>query len=103
VTLCIIFNYISVVDVLYSAASGIGFHVAQQLAIKGAKVYVGARNAQKAQDAIVEMRNAPSTIREGNLLPLAMDLGNLSEVQKVAQAFVARETRLDILVNNAGL
>jgi len=32
-----------------------------------------------------------------------MDLGNLSEVQKVAQAFVGRETRLDILVNNAGL
>jgi NADP-dependent 3-hydroxy acid dehydrogenase YdfG len=49
------------------------------------------------------MRNTASTIREGNLLPLAMDLGNLSEVQKVGQAFVARETRLDILVNNAGL
>jgi NAD(P)-dependent dehydrogenase (short-subunit alcohol dehydrogenase family) len=83
--------------------SGIGFHIAQQLAINGAKVYVGARDGQKAQDAIVEMRKAYPAIREGNLVPLAMNLGNLKEVQHVAREFVAKENRLDILVNNAGL
>jgi len=86
-----------------NAASGIGFHIAQQLAIKGAKVYVGARNTRKAQDAITEMRKEPSTIGEDNLFPLAMNLSDLKEVQRAAREFVAKEARLDILVNNAGL
>ncbi|KZP14456.1 short-chain dehydrogenase [Athelia psychrophila] len=86
-----------------NSSVGIGYHVAHQLAIKGAKVYVGARNVQKAQAAIEEMRKDTPSIAEGNLVPLAMDLGDLKEVQTGASEFVAKEERLDILVNNAGL
>ncbi|KZP16710.1 short-chain dehydrogenase [Athelia psychrophila] len=86
-----------------NSSVGIGYHVAHQLAIKGAKVYVGARNVQKAQAAIEEMRKDTPSIAEGKLVPLAMDLGDLKEVEKVAREFVAKEERLDILVNNAGL
>jgi NAD(P)-dependent dehydrogenase (short-subunit alcohol dehydrogenase family) len=78
---------------MYSATSDIGFHIAHQLAIKGAKIYGGARNTQKAQDA---------EIRKDNLLALGTNLGDLKEVRQVAQQFVAKE-RLDISVNNAGL
>ncbi|KZP30662.1 short-chain dehydrogenase [Athelia psychrophila] len=86
-----------------NSSVGIGYHVAHQLAIKGAKVYVGARNVQKAQAAIEEMRKDTPSIAEGKLVPLAMDLGDLKEVLKIAREFVAKEERLDILVNNAGL
>jgi NAD(P)-dependent dehydrogenase (short-subunit alcohol dehydrogenase family) len=66
-------------------------------------VYIGARNIQKAQDAIHEMRSISPVIPDGNLLPLGMEMGNLPEVKKVAERIVASESRLDILVNNAAL
>jgi len=47
------------------------------------------------------MRKESAAIK-GKLLPLAMGLINLKEVQTVAHEFIA-QTRLDILVNNAGL
>ena len=87
----------------HSATSGIGFHVAQQLAIKGAKVYVGARNSEKAHDAIIEMIKAAPLIKHDHLVPLAMNLEDLKQVQSTAWELVAKAGRLDILVNKAGL
>lgn len=86
-----------------SSSDGIGYHIALQLALKGAKVYVGARDTQKAQAAIKEMQQDNTAILAGKLVPLAMDLGDLKQVRRVARGFVASEERLDILVNNAGL
>ncbi|KAF7976740.1 hypothetical protein HWV62_5714 [Athelia sp. TMB] len=86
-----------------NSSVGIGYHIALQLALKGAKVYVGARDIQKAQAAIKEMQQDNTAILAGKLVPLAMDLGDLKQVRKVAREFVASEERLDILVNNAGL
>ena len=102
VTPCTIF-IISAANHLHSSASGIGFHVAQQLAIKGAKVYVGARNSEKAHEAIAEMRKEAPSIKQEHLVPLVMDLGDLKQVQRVARGLVAKAGRLDILVNNAAL
>jgi NAD(P)-dependent dehydrogenase (short-subunit alcohol dehydrogenase family) len=72
------------------------------LALKGAKVYIGARTQEKALSGISEMLKL-SRLLEGFIHPLAMDLGNFEAVQKVARDFVAREERLDILVNNAAM
>lgn len=66
-------------------------------------MYVGARDIQKAQAAIKEMQEDDTATLAGKLFPLAMDLGDLKQVRKVAREFVASEERLDILVNNAGL
>ncbi|EIM90579.1 NAD-P-binding protein [Stereum hirsutum FP-91666 SS1] len=82
------------------APSSIGINVVEQLALKGAKVYIGARSLEKAQSAITELTK---TIPSANLKPLVMDLNDLKQVKAVAQAFVNEESRLDILVNNAGL
>jgi NAD(P)-dependent dehydrogenase (short-subunit alcohol dehydrogenase family) len=89
--------------VTFSNSSAIGFHIAHQLALKGAKVYVGARSTQKAQDAISEMRQQTPALNADRLRPFVMDLGDLKQVQKVAKNFISVESRLDILVNNAGL
>ncbi|OOO11370.1 short-chain dehydrogenase/reductase SDR [Aspergillus oryzae] len=84
-----------------NSPQGIGYHIAHQLAIKGAKVYVGARNREKSQNAIDEMlQSTPSLVHE-RLVPLAMDLNDFQQVQRTARGILEREERLDILVNNA--
>jgi NAD(P)-dependent dehydrogenase (short-subunit alcohol dehydrogenase family) len=86
-----------------SSPDGIGFHTALQLAAKGAKVYVGARSAAKAQEAIREMRNRDTSIGANRLHPFVADLGNLKAVRTAAENLMAATNRLDILINNAGL
>ncbi|KAF8462194.1 hypothetical protein JB92DRAFT_2776986, partial [Gautieria morchelliformis] len=81
---------------------GIGWHVANQLALHAAKVYVGTRSAVKANDGIAELRNA-SGGKSLDLRPLVIDLLDFKQVSLCAKEFVKNKSRLDILVNNAGL
>ncbi|KAJ7595361.1 NAD-P-binding protein [Mycena floridula] len=71
------------------SSTGIGFHIAHQLAVKGAKVYVSARDSTKVTEAIEEMRTL-SLATNLNVHPLVMDLGT-------------SKNKLDILVNSAAL
>ncbi|KAE8324552.1 hypothetical protein BDV39DRAFT_207847 [Aspergillus sergii] len=84
-----------------NSPQGIGYHIAHQLAIKGAKVYVGARSTEKSQHAIDEMLQSTPSLDHERLVPLAMDLNNFQQVQSTAGGILEREERLDILVNNA--
>ncbi|KAJ7599508.1 NAD-P-binding protein [Mycena floridula] len=83
-----------------NASTGLGFHIAHQLALKGAKVYVGARSLIKATKAIQEMKDMSVGVHL-DLHPFMADLGNFKEVQKAADSLIETETRLDILVNSA--
>lgn len=81
-----------------------GYNVAQQLALKGAKVYVSARSLEKANSAIKQMKEGNPSLAVGDLLhPLALELGDLQGINAKAAKFAAEEGRLDILVNNAAL
>jgi NAD(P)-dependent dehydrogenase (short-subunit alcohol dehydrogenase family) len=81
-----------------------GYNAAQQLALKGAKVYVSARSLEKAENAIKQMKeDHPSLDRDDLLRPLALELGDLQNINAVAAKFATEEDRLDILVNNAAL
>lgn len=86
-----------------STSGSIGFHIAQQLAIKGAKVYITTRDAAKATNAIKELKET-ATSKEGkelNLASLVVDFGEFGQILDAVKQFLATETRLDILVNNA--
>ncbi|KAL7759383.1 hypothetical protein ACKLNR_009473 [Fusarium oxysporum f. sp. zingiberi] len=82
---------------------GVGYHIAHQIALKGAKVYVGARNLQKATKAIRIMLAESPQLKPESLVPFAVDMGNFKQVQFAARKVVAEEPRLDILVNNAAV
>ncbi|KAF5623087.1 light induced alcohol dehydrogenase Bli-4 [Fusarium sp. NRRL 52700] len=82
---------------------GVGYHIAHQLALKGAKVYIGARNLQKATKAIRTMLAQSPQLKPESLVPFAVDMGNFKQVQFAARKVVAEEPRLDILVNNAAV
>jgi NAD(P)-dependent dehydrogenase (short-subunit alcohol dehydrogenase family) len=85
---------------LASDPDGIGFHVALQLALKGAKVYVGARTLQKAEFSISEMKER-TVLGNLKVFPLVMNLESPDEVKAAASKIMRAESRLDMLVNNA--
>ncbi|KAN0132336.1 NAD-P-binding protein [Lactarius tabidus] len=79
--------------------SGIGKETVKQLLAHNAKVYLAARNAQKADEAIAELKN--ETGKEAIFLQL--DLADIPAVRRSAQEFLSNESQLHVLINNAGV
>ncbi|KAK5994197.1 Short chain dehydrogenase/reductase dpfgH [Cladobotryum mycophilum] len=93
----------SKVSLVTGANAGIGFETARQLALHGAKVYLGARSQTRANQAISKILAQHASISVERLVWLSMDLSDLSSVVTAAQKFSSVEPRLDILINNAGI
>ncbi len=81
------------------ASSGLGLHVAIQLARLGAAVVMTARDRSRGEAALAAAR-----ARSGSgAVSLALcDLGSQADVRRLAAAWRAEHPRLDVLVNNAG-
>lgn len=76
---------------------GIGLAIVRGLLQAGCRVYLGAREVAKGQQAAAEL------VAEGDVLVLELDLTNQTTLDAAA-ARVQREVgHLDILVNNAGI
>ena len=71
------------------------------MALRGAKVYIGAQNEAKACEAIEGMKCEIPSIGVNQLHPFAAEMGDLKLAKEAAQKFTESESRLDILVNNA--
>lgn len=68
---------------------------------KNGKVYVTARSEDKASQAIKDIQAAvPNS--SGALVPLVLDLADLSTIKASAEVFTSAESRLHVLFNNAG-
>ena len=76
---------------------GIGFEIARGLLAAGCRVYIGARDAAKGQQAAAELA------AEGDARFLELDLANPATLAAAAAHLQRAEGRLDILVNNAGI
>lgn len=86
------------VALVTGANKGIGFEICRQLAKAGIQVVLGARDAEKAKDAVLTLR------KEGlNVDSVHIDLGNIADLAETATDFEKRFGGLDILVNNAGI
>ena len=77
------------------ANKGIGFEVARQLAAKGFRVFVGARN-EKAGRAAAQKIGAMATF-------LKIDVSDQESIQEAAKELAKVVDHLDVLVNNAGI
>jgi len=78
---------------------GIGKETARVLLLKGAKVYIATRSAEKAQAAINELKQA--TGKDACFLKL--DLADLDSVKAAAEEFIGKESELHTLYNNGGV
>jgi NAD(P)-dependent dehydrogenase (short-subunit alcohol dehydrogenase family) len=81
------------------ANTGLGFEAAKALAGRNARVILGCRSPEKAEQARAAILQKHGSADVGIV---EIDLGKLSSVKQAAAA-VAQEPRLDVLINNAGI
>jgi retinol dehydrogenase-12 len=79
--------------------AGVGKETVKQLLLHNAKIYLAARSAQKANEAIAELKNETGK----SAIFLQLDLSDIPAVRKSAQEFLSKESQLHILINNAGV
>jgi len=85
------------VAAITGASSGIGLAIAQALAREGVAVTLGARRADRLEEAAAAIRAAGGTANA-----VAMDVTSESDMQRLVEAARAGSGRLDIMVCNAG-
>ncbi|KAF7349754.1 NAD(P)-binding protein [Mycena sanguinolenta] len=78
---------------------GIGKETVKALLAHNAKVYLGARNRDKACKVIAELKT--ETNQEAEFLLL--DLADLPSIKAAAEEFMRKETKLHVLFNNGGV
>lgn len=88
------------VAIVTGANSGIGWEAARALAGKGATVIMACRNIAAANSAADKIKAGNPS---GNVVVMALDLGDLASVRAFASAFRENYERLDLLINNAGV
>jgi retinol dehydrogenase-12 len=93
-------NLIGKVVIVTGSNSGIGLETARILSSVGAKVIIPCRTMEKANGAIAHIQK---TVPQADLLPMQLDLSDLSSVKAFADDFLALGLALDILINNAGI
>ncbi len=86
------------VALVTGASSGLGYASALALAEAGADLVVASRSLERLADICraIEARGRQA-------FPLAVDVRDLAQVRRMADAAVERFGRIDILVNSAGL
>ena len=85
--------------VVTGANSGIGKATAEELTRRGADVMITARDADRGEAAVADIRRATGrTVGLGSL-----DLADLASVRDFAAGYRREHDRLDVLVNNAGV
>lgn len=90
------------VAIVTGGTSGIGEVCVRELARKGCKVYLFARNQGRAEEAIKRMHEHSKDIK-GEITFVHCDTSDFESVQTAAQQFKSQQDRLDILLNNAGI
>lgn len=87
------------VALVTGANRGIGREVARQLAERGYRVLLSARDGAQAMAVAAEV--SESTGR--TVSPVTLDVSNPASIERAAEQVAADPGRLDVLVNNAGV
>ena len=86
--------------VVTGANSGVGLETARGLARTGGTVVMTARNREKGEAALADVR---ASTGNDKLRLQMLDLASLASVQRAAEELAETCDRIDVLVNNAGL
>lgn len=86
------------VVVITGASSGIGEAVGKALALKGAKVVLGARRTERLQKIVTEIEN-----NGGQAVYHQTDVTSNQEMEALVKKAIDTFGRVDVLLNNAGI
>lgn len=84
--------------IITGASSGIGWHLAKQLAAEGATVVACARREERLSELVQEIESAG-----GKCLTVAGDITSAATRSKLLETCANQLGGLDILINNAGI
>ncbi|HEX2592684.1 MAG TPA: SDR family oxidoreductase [Rhizomicrobium sp.] len=87
------------VVVVTGGTSGIGEVAATELAKKGARIVLIARDRGRAADTLAKLKAANPTVAH---TAHYAELSSIAEMKRVAAEVAAAEPKIDVLVNNAG-
>ncbi len=87
------------VVVLTGGTSGIGQVAAVELARRGARIVLIARDRARAAQALADVNNAGPGLAH---CAMYADLASIGETRRVAAEIAVAEPRIDVLINNAG-
>ncbi|MBR7048351.1 MAG: SDR family NAD(P)-dependent oxidoreductase [Prevotella sp.] len=87
------------VVLITGANKGIGFGIAKHLGLSGWQVIIGARDAQRAEKAISELKAAGVDVQGW----VNIELKDLNGIDKAVQEINEKYPELSLLVNNAGI
>lgn len=89
----------STIALITGANRGLGFETARQLAQAGCSVVIGARDAQKGEEAAERLR-----VEDGlDVESVQLDVADDDSVRGAADTMRERHGHLDLLINNAGI
>jgi len=83
------------------ANTGIGLETSIELAKLGARVIVGSRSEQRANEAVKRIKQESSS--EDVIFPAPLDLGSLDSVRNFVRVIKENKEDVSILINNAGV
>ncbi len=86
------------VAVVTGSTQGIGLSIAKRLAKEGVKIVVTARNIEKVNEVVAEIKRDG-----GEAIGFKCDVTNREEVRALGEKVVEKYGSIDILVNNAGI
>lgn len=78
------------------SSDGIGYAIAEQLAVEGAVVYINGRDKKRVKEAIDRIRKK---YKKASLEPAVYDLGQKEQVNQLLKDL----PKVDILINNLGI
>lgn len=86
--------------IITGSSSGIGFHAANALANKNAKVIIAVRNLKKGDDAAKKIF---AQNKNADIEVLYLDLAKLDVIRQFVKIYKEQYDKLDLLINNAGV
>jgi NAD(P)-dependent dehydrogenase (short-subunit alcohol dehydrogenase family) len=86
------------VALVTGANRGIGLEVTRQLALRGFTTVLGARDAQKGEEAASSLRQGGSKV-----IPFQLDVTDQQSIDAARHIIEERFGKLDVLVNNAAI
>ncbi len=81
------------------ANKGIGFGISKHLGLSGWEIVIGARNQERAEKAITELKALGVKVSGW----INIELGNLESVAKAAREIREKYSDISLVINNAGI
>ena len=82
---------------------GLGLVLARQLASKGARIALCARDEHELELAVADLRERQAGIRDAEALAFVCDLRDRDDVERMISRVIAAFGSVDVLINNAGI